>query len=114
MSPRVADGMIYVGGEEMSTLDAATGHLRWRYRSGPGYTGPPLVAAGAAYVGYHHFGADAERRGRGTYRVHALDPATGQVGWTYPARKQPRGSRSAHLNLSAGDRGPGHRFVSHR
>ena len=39
-----------------------------------------------------------------------LDAATGQVRLAYPARKQPRGSRSAQLDLSAGDRGPVHRF----
>jgi len=46
----------------------------------------------------------------GSEEMSVLDAATGQVRLAYPARKQPRGSRSAHLNLSAGDRGPGAAF----
>jgi outer membrane protein assembly factor BamB len=79
--------MVYVGGAMMSALDAATGHLRWRYRSGPGYTVPPLLAAGAAYAGYVQFGAGAGQPGRATYRVYAMDPVNGQVRWAYPARQ---------------------------
>ncbi|MGI8447527.1 MAG: hypothetical protein ACR2MP_10190 [Streptosporangiaceae bacterium] len=100
MSPRVTDGMIDVGGEKVPALDAAIGHLRWRYRSGPGYTGPPPVAAGAACVGYHHFGADAGQPGRGTYRLHALDPATEQVRWAYPGRNS-RGEADLPISTSA-------------
>jgi outer membrane protein assembly factor BamB len=81
----VAYGMVYIGGGYMSALDAATGELRWRYSAGAGWTPPPLLADGAAYVGYSPIWPDTAKPGAWSFGVYAMDPATGQVRWTYPA-----------------------------
>ena len=72
LSPAVADGVVYVGADDLYALDASAGHLLWRYESGY-HSGKivvgssPVVVDGVVYVG------DL----RGT--VAELDASTGEL-----------------------------------
>ncbi len=71
----VADGTIYVGGDEIDgtspvyAYDAATGALVWRSKTRGGVLGTPAVAEGKVYVG------------SGDDFLYALDAQTGSVRW---------------------------------
>jgi outer membrane protein assembly factor BamB len=82
-SPAVADGLVYVVGEDLSSgaatmyaLDADTGRERWRFSpSGPGVRVSSIsVAEGTAFVGL------------GDFMVHAFDAAAGAERWQTPVR----------------------------
>jgi outer membrane protein assembly factor BamB len=74
LDPAVADGILYVGGNEsedgfMYALDAADGSERWRAELDR-LNWPPAVADGTVYVS-----------GRGG--IHALDAADGSERWSF-------------------------------
>jgi len=75
-SPAVADGVVYVGGDDgkVFAIDAATGRERWSFPTGEGPSSSPAVADGVVYVG------------SGDRKVYALDAATGRKRWTYATR----------------------------
>jgi len=52
-SPLVADGMVYFGSGDhhVYALDAATGRLRWKFRTGDVVHSSPALAQGLLYVG---------------------------------------------------------------
>jgi hypothetical protein len=71
----VADGAVYYGdaGGLVWALDAATGDVRWHFRSGPGgFVTSPLVAGRRVLIG--------SRDGS----FYGLDAATGRQGWRFP------------------------------
>jgi outer membrane protein assembly factor BamB len=77
---QMADGAVYVGvGSALSKLDAATGKRQWSYDVGPlDLTMNALtLARGVVYLNV------------ALGRVHALDPATGRLRWSYPPRDEP-------------------------
>jgi hypothetical protein len=69
----VSRSTVYVGNWDghVYALDAATGGLRWRYRTGGAVDSSPAVSGGTVYVGSHD-----------SY-VYALDAATGGLRWRY-------------------------------
>ena len=59
----VVGGTVYIGSgdHKMYALDAATGKLRWAYRTGDWVISSPVVVGGTVYVG------------SGDHKVYALD-----------------------------------------
>lgn len=72
-SPRIADGVLYIGSDDryLYALDAATGRERWRYLAAGAISSTPAVVDGVVYVG----GNDQ--------RLHAVDAATGATVWRF-------------------------------
>jgi len=50
-SPVVANGVVYVGDQDVYALDASSGALLWSYATGGGINTAPAVADGTLYVG---------------------------------------------------------------
>ena len=73
-SPAVADGMVFIGGEDSTVyaINALTGELVWSYSVGSYALGGPAVADGMVF---------AVSWGDGV--LHALDEATGEPIWSY-------------------------------
>jgi outer membrane protein assembly factor BamB len=96
-SPAVADGLVYVVGEDFSSgaatvyaLDGDTGRERWRFSPSPPGVGVSSVsvAEGTAFVGL------------GDFMVHSFDAAAGAERWRIPVRVP----FSARLVPAVGDR----------
>jgi outer membrane protein assembly factor BamB len=73
--PAVSQGVVYVGNLDgyLYALEAGTGTLRWKFKTGDGITSSATALGGVLY-----FGSNDKK-------VYALDQATGtQVRWTFP------------------------------
>ncbi|MBK8002795.1 MAG: PQQ-binding-like beta-propeller repeat protein [Gemmatimonadetes bacterium] len=72
-SPTVVDGTVYIGSgdQHVYALDAATGTLRWRVRTGDVVHASPAVVDGTVYIG------SWDRY------LYALDARTGREQWRY-------------------------------
>ncbi len=71
-SPAVANGAVYIGGNNnVSALNASTGTLLWSYTTGGQVTSSPAVANGVVYVGSND------------NNVYALNAKTGAKLWSY-------------------------------
>ncbi len=88
----VDDGTFYVGSSDaliLQAFDAATGKLRWSYRTGGWSWGTPAVAGDAVYIGaisaypYYFEGVTLERG------LHAVDRRTGARLWSVATRALP-------------------------
>ena len=73
-SPAVADGVVYVGSQDVNVyaLSAATGAKVWSFATGGPVQSSPAVADGVVYIG----SADGN--------VYALSAATGATVWSFP------------------------------
>ena len=78
-SPVVAQGMVYFGSGDhhVYALDARSGELRWKFRTGEVVHASPAHAGGVLYVGSW----DAH--------LYALDAATGREIWRFRAGEDP-------------------------
>jgi outer membrane protein assembly factor BamB len=72
-SPALAQGMVYFGSGDghVYALDAATGELRWKFRTGDVVHASPAYAGGVVYFGSWD-----------SY-LYAVDAATGQEKWRF-------------------------------
>jgi outer membrane protein assembly factor BamB len=72
-SPAVAGGVVYIGSGDhyVYALDATTGALRWKFKTGNVVHASPAVADGTVYIG------SWDRN------MYALDAATGHVRWRF-------------------------------
>lgn len=72
-SPAIANEVVYVGSgdQHVYALDAATGALRWKFRTGDVVHASPTVANGVVYIG------SWDRN------LYALDAASGREKWRY-------------------------------
>jgi outer membrane protein assembly factor BamB len=72
-SPAVANGMVYFasGDTNIYALDAATGQLKWKFKTADVVHGSPAISGGVLYVGsWDSF-------------LYALDAATGKEKWRF-------------------------------
>jgi outer membrane protein assembly factor BamB len=78
-SPVIADGTVFVGSgdQHVYALDAATGTLRWKVKTGDVVHASPAVAGGLVYVG------SFDRS------LYALEAATGASRWTFRTGADP-------------------------
>jgi outer membrane protein assembly factor BamB len=78
-SPAVAEGLVIVGSgdQHVYALDAATGALRWKRRTGGVVHASPAVAGGRVFIG------SFDRT------LYALDAATGAIHWTFQTGDDP-------------------------
>jgi outer membrane protein assembly factor BamB len=74
-SPAVVGGTVYIGSddENLYALEARTGAVRWRFRTGGRVYSSPAVADGLVFVGSM------------SRRLHAVHAATGRAAWSYDA-----------------------------
>ncbi len=86
------DGTVYVGSSDalvLQAFDAASGELKWSYRTGGWSWATPAVAAEVVYIGaisahpYYFEGVTLERG------LHAVDRRTGTLLWRFPTRALP-------------------------
>jgi len=72
-SPAVANGVVYVGSaySRVFALNAATGSLLWKYKTGNVVSSSPAVASGVVYFGSQD------------NNVYALNASTGALRWKY-------------------------------
>ena len=72
-SPAVSGGMVYVGSNDgyVYALDASSGSLKWKYKTGDSVASSPAVSGGVVYVGSHDG------------YVYALDASSGNLKWKY-------------------------------
>lgn len=71
-SPTVSESIIYVGStDSLYALDAETGSLKWKYKTGDQIWSSPAVSNGIVYVGSRDS------------NVYALDAKTGDLKWKY-------------------------------
>jgi hypothetical protein len=73
-SPRVIDGVVYVGSadQHLYAIDARNGTERWRFSTHGSVTSTPAVADGVVYVG-----CDDDH-------LYSVDAATGAARWKFP------------------------------
>jgi len=78
-SPAVAGGLVFVGSgdQHVYALDAATGALRWKVKTGGVVHASPAVAGGRVFIG------SFDRT------LYALDADTGAVQWTFQTGDDP-------------------------
>jgi outer membrane protein assembly factor BamB len=78
-SPVVADGTVYFGSGDghLYAVDAASGSLRWRVRTGDVVHASPALAEGLVIVGSWDG------------RLYAVDARSGQTRWTFQAGTDP-------------------------
>ncbi|NWJ42256.1 MAG: PQQ-binding-like beta-propeller repeat protein [Geothrix sp.] len=78
-SPAVAEGLVFVGSgdQHVYALDAATGTLRWKVKTGGVVHASPAVSGGRVYVG------SFDRT------FYALDAGTGAIRWTFQTGDDP-------------------------
>jgi eukaryotic-like serine/threonine-protein kinase len=90
-SPAIAGGVLYVGSGDahVYALDAASGRLRWKFRTGDVVHASPAVADGRVYIGSwdSHF--------------YALDAATGAELWRFKTGDDPRLHNQVGIQASA-------------
>lgn len=81
-SPAVADNVVYVGSNDrnISALDASTGALLWKYRTGGIVYSSPALYNGVVYAGSWD------------YNLYALDASTGTLLWKYLTGDEVRSS----------------------
>jgi len=79
-SPAVFQGAVYFGSGDgyIYALDAATGSLKWRFRTGDVVHASPAIAGGAVFVG----GWDGS--------LYALEAASGKMKWRLQAGVDPQ------------------------
>jgi outer membrane protein assembly factor BamB len=72
-SPAVANGLVYIGGEDhkLYALNATSGALRWSYTTGSFVDSSPAVANGVVYIGSWDG------------KVYALNATSGKLLWSY-------------------------------
>lgn len=72
-SPAHADGVLYIGNFDgyLYAIDLATGHMRWRTKTGDKITSSPLVDGDSVYVGSND------------NRIYAMQRSDGAVRWTF-------------------------------
>lgn len=73
-SPRLSDGVVYVGSNDhhLYAMTAASGSEVWRYPTGGAVTSSPAIGDGLVYVGSND------------QSVHAVEVDTGEARWTFP------------------------------
>jgi len=78
-SPAVAGGLVFVGSgdQHVYALDAATGALRWKVKTGGVVHASPAVADGRVFIG------SFDRT------LYALDAGTGAIQWTFQTGDDP-------------------------
>lgn len=90
-SPVVADGAVYFGSGDTNiyALDAATGNLKWKFKTGDVVHASPAVSAGTLFVGsWDSF-------------FYALDAATGKEKWRFKTGEDPQTHNQVGIQSSA-------------
>jgi eukaryotic-like serine/threonine-protein kinase len=90
-SPTVANGMVYVGSGDgyVYALDARSGALRWKFKTGNVVHASPAVADGRVYIGsWDSF-------------FYALDAKTGQERWRFKTGEDAEISNQVGIQSSA-------------
>jgi outer membrane protein assembly factor BamB len=79
-SPTIANGLVYFGSGDTNVyaLDAATGSLKWKFKTGDVVHASPAVADGAVFIGSWD-----------SY-FYALDATTGQEKWKFKTGEDPQ------------------------
>jgi len=79
-SPAIVKQTVYVGSGDRSiyALDAATGKMKWRFRTGDGVHTSPAVWNGTVYAGSWDG------------KLYALDAASGKLRWTFATHRDPK------------------------
>ena len=90
-SPAVSNGRVYFGSGDgnVYALNAATGALGWKFRTGNVVHASPAIAGGVLYIGSWD-----------SY-LYALDAATGQVRWRFKAGVDPEVGNQQGMQASA-------------
>lgn len=90
-SPVVADGSVFIGSGDghIYALDARTGNLKWKFKTGNVVHTSPAVADGVVYTGSWD-----------TY-LYALNAATGSVIWKFKTGEDPQYSNQTGIQGSA-------------
>jgi len=90
-SPTVTDGIVYFGSGDnhVYAVDATTGVLKWKYKTGNVVHASPAVANGLVYIGSFD-----------TY-FYALDAATGELVWKFKTKDDPETHLMAGIPGSA-------------
>ena len=72
-SPTVSDNMVYFGSDDsyLYALNALTGELKWKFKTGDVVYSSPAVADGAVYVGSHDG------------HLYSVDAQTGKQRWSF-------------------------------
>jgi outer membrane protein assembly factor BamB len=89
-SPAVTGGVVYVGSGDgnIYALNAATGALKWKARTGDVVHSSPAVAGGIVYAGsWDSF-------------LYALDAATGRQVWRYKTGEDPKNHNQVGIQSS--------------
>jgi len=78
-SPTVVDGVVYFGSGDshVYAVDAATGGLKWKFKTGDVVHASPAIADGLVYIGSFD-----------TY-FYALNAATGELVWKFKTKDDP-------------------------
>jgi len=90
-SPTVVDGIVYFGSGDnhVYALDAATGALKWKFKTGDVVHASPAVANGLVFIGSFD-----------TY-FYALNAVTGELVWKFKTKDDPAGHLMAGIPGSA-------------
>lgn len=90
-SPAIVGGVVYIGSGDghVYAVDAATGALRWKFKTGDVVHASPAVANGTVYIGSW----DAN--------FYALDAATGQEKWRFKTGVDPKYFNQVGIQSSA-------------
>src|SRR5580765_3346888 len=88
-SPVVANGVVYFGSGDgnLYALDAATGDLRWKFKTGDVVHASPALADGVLFFGSWD-----------SY-FYAVDAATGKEKMAFPRRRRPDDSQSGRVPI---------------
>src|SRR3954468_6146799 len=72
-SPSVSDGVLYVGSDDsyLYALNAQSGELKWRFKTGDVVYSSPTIVNGVVYVGSHDG------------HLYAVDAKTGKELWRF-------------------------------
>ncbi len=90
-SPVVANGIVFFGSGDANiyALDAATGHLKWKFKTGDVVHASPAIADGTLFVGSWD-----------SY-FYALDTSTGKVKWRFKTGGDPQIHNQVGIQSSA-------------
>jgi outer membrane protein assembly factor BamB len=90
-SPVVANGVVYFGSGDTNiyALDAATGSLKWKFKTGDVVHASPAISDGVLFVGSWD-----------SY-FYALDAATGKVKWRFKTGEDPQIHNQVGIQSSA-------------